>query len=96
MANAYPNTPSVSQIDADARIELERKLAHVQALLFAITGPTGLDVLNDMGDEAADHYLGCVTDLVTECKQLVSDLPTRIAAPVLALPAPSVLAAAGA
>lgn len=68
MATANPITPS---FPTDAGT-LELKLARAQALMFAITGPCGVDVLTDMGQEAANSYLGCVADLVTESKHLAA------------------------
>ena len=51
--------------------QLEGKLRLLYAQLAAITGAQGVDVLHEMGDEAANDYLGGCLGLVHSCLQAV-------------------------
>ncbi len=63
-------------------VALEPLLARIQSMLMAVTGPTGVEVLTDMGDEAADHFLACIFDMVTDCRARVANLANGISDPM--------------
>ena len=52
-------------------MEPNLKMERLNALLLAITGSTGIEVLHDMGDESANAYLAA-------CQALTNDRLTDV------------------
>ena len=46
---------------------IDLKIEQLNALLLAITGSSGVEVLHEMGDESANAYLAACQTLAHEC-----------------------------
>lgn len=53
-------------------MELETKINLLVAQLSALTGSQGVEVLHEMGDAAANSYLGGCLALAHECRALAT------------------------